>query len=256
MGHPLGKALVAVFLTLNNPRAPTRFDSSDEDRVQASYRSVTGDRPTAGACRKGHRPLHLRKRPLPSAATPPRRLRSRAVVALLDARERRVTAPEEPGLFGMIDGQPLPLGGCSEDRQAGYGRAAGGKAEGDELHALTGPDGTPAAWRVAPMNRGERALAARLLQAAPPEVVGYVVGDSSYDPDPLQRVCDARGGTRWGTPRRQGPGKGTGHRRPAAGRRRSLARTESPLPAFADRSLRDRAAIARRYGDLTNGGAG
>jgi hypothetical protein len=30
----------------------------------------------------------------------------------------------------MIDGKPLPIGGCSKDRQSGYGRSAGGKAKG------------------------------------------------------------------------------------------------------------------------------
>src|ERR671924_248643 len=75
------------------------------------------------------------------------RLRSASVVALLDALERRVTAPAGPGLFWMIDGKPLPIGGCSKDRQAGYGRAAGGKAKGYKVHALAGSGGALAAWR-------------------------------------------------------------------------------------------------------------
>jgi hypothetical protein len=172
MEHQLWKAIVALFATLDKPRTPTRFAFRDEDIVTVYSWSVICDRPTSWACRKEHWPIHLRKRPLPSPATMSRRRRSPSVVALLDALERRVVAPQEPGLFWMIDGKPLPIGGCSKDRQAGYGRAAGGKAKGYKRHALVGSAGALAGWRVAPMNQDERVLAERLLKAAPPEVQG------------------------------------------------------------------------------------
>jgi hypothetical protein len=73
-----------------------------------------------------------------------------SVVALLDALERRVIAPQKPGLFWMIDGKPLVISGCSKDRQAGYGKSAGGMGKGYKLHALIGSHGSVAAWRVAP----------------------------------------------------------------------------------------------------------
>ncbi len=119
MEHQLWKAIVAVFLTLDTPATPTRFDFNDEDIVKVYYWSVICNRPTSWACRQENWPLHLRRRPLPSPAIMSRRLRSPAVVALLDALERRVIAPKEPGLFWIIDGKPLPIGGCSKDRQAG-----------------------------------------------------------------------------------------------------------------------------------------
>src|SRR5438128_8502748 len=118
------------------------------------------------------------------------RLRSPSVVARLDALDRRVVAPKQPWLFCMIYGKPLPIGGCSKDRQAGYGRAAGGKAKGYKLHALVGADGRLATWRVAPMNKDERALAERLLKAAPPEVAGYLLADANFDSNKLHRLCD------------------------------------------------------------------
>ena len=122
MEHQLFKAIVAVVCSLDNLATAPRFDFSDQDIVLVYYWSVIYDRPTSWACQRRHWPLHLRKRPLPSPATMSRRLRSPAVVSLLDRLERRVIAPKEPGLYWMLDGKPLSIGGCSKDRQAGYGK--------------------------------------------------------------------------------------------------------------------------------------
>ena len=256
MEHQLWKAIVAVLLSLDQTPKTTAFDFSDADIVKVFYWSVICDRPTAWACRKRNWPLHRRKAPLPSPATMSRRLRSPAVVALLDALERRVVAPKEPGLFWMIDGKPLVIGGCSKDRHAGYGRAARSKAKGYKLHALHGSDGALAAWRVAPMNKDERVMAERLVKAAPPEVQGYLAADANYDSNALHQACDARGGLQLVTPRRYGPGKGTGHRPQAAGRLRSIALLEDPFPAFGEQLLKDRGEIERQFGNLTNWGGG
>src|SRR5262245_8470410 len=256
MEHQLLKEIVALLATLDKPRASPRCDFRDEDIVRVYYWSVICDRPTSWACRKEHWPLHLRQRPLPSQPTMSRRLRSPSGVALLNALERRGIAPQGPGLFWMIDGKPLPIGGCSKHRQAGYGRAAGGKAKGYKLHALVGSDGAVACWRVAPMHKDERVMAERLVRAAPPEVVGYLVGDANFDSNPLHQVCAGRGDVQLVTPRRYGPGKGTGHRKQTAGRLRSSGLTESPFPAFAKRLRKDRVAIERQFGNLTNWGGG
>jgi hypothetical protein len=256
MEYRLWQAIVAVLSSLDAPRTPARFDFTDRDIVAVYYWAVVHDRPTTWALDRRNWPPPLRRRPRPSDGTMSRRLRTRAVRDLLDGLERRVAAPAGPGLFWMIDGKPLPIGGCSKDRQAGYGKAAGGMAKGYKLHALVGSDGSVAGWRVAPMNKDERVMAGRLLKAAPPEVVGYVVADANYDSNKLHRACDAHGGRQLVTPRRYGPDKGTGHRKQAAGRLRSIALTESPFPAFADRLRQDRSAIERRFGNLTNWGGG
>jgi Transposase DDE domain len=254
MEHQLWKAIVALLATRGKKRAEARLTYSDRRVVAVYYWAVVHDRPTCWACCPKNWPPHLRRRPLPSPSRMSRRLRSPAVVALLDDLDRRVLAPTGPGLFWMIDGKPLTIGGCSKDRQAGYGRAAGGKAQGYKLHALVNPRGEIAAWRVAPMNKDEQTMAARLLRAA--EVQGYVVGDCNYDSNPLHDVCDGLGQLQLIARRRRGAGCGLGHHRPSPGRLRCVARTANPFPGFADGLLRDRSAIERTFGNLVNWGGG
>lgn len=254
MEHQLWKAIVALLPALSKPRKRRSIDYTDHDIVKVYYWAVIHDRPQVWACRKNHWPIHLRRQALPSPGTLSRRLQTPAVVALLDALERRVVAPKEPGLFWMIDGKSLVIGGNSTDRQAGYGRAANSKAKGYKIHALVGPTGAVAAWRLAPMNKDERVMAERLLKVAP--LQGYVVADSNYDSNKLHAVCDRRGNLQLVTRRRYGSAHGTGHRQQSAGRRRSIELTENPFPWFANQLLHDRDDIERRFGQLVNWGGG
>jgi hypothetical protein len=254
MEHQLWKAIIAVLATLDKPPKPAAFDYSDEDIVKVYYWSVIHDRGIEWACCKQNWPIHRRRFPLPSPATMSRRLRSPAVVALLNALEERVVAPKEPSLFWTIDGKPLPIGGCSQDRQAGYGRAANCMAKGYKIHAIVSSDGAIAAWRLAPMNKDERVMAQRLLKTA--SIQGYVAADSNYDSNKLHEICVARNQLQLVTRRRYGPGHGTGHRKQSPGRLRSTQLTENPDPAFANQLLKDRDQIERRFGHLTNWGGG
>jgi len=256
MEHQLWKSIVAVLVSLDQTPKPTRLDFSDVDIVKVYYWSVIWDRPTSWATKKGNWPLFLRKGSLPSSATMSRRLRSPCVMTLLAALERRVIAPKAPGLFWMIDGKPLPIGGCSKDRQAGYGRAAGGKAKGYKLHTIQSATGHVAAWRIAPMNKDERVIAERLVKSAPQDVLGYLAADANYDSNKLHQVCEVRGNLQLVAPRRYGPHRGTGHRKQSLGRQRSIALTENPQADFGKQLLKDRGEIERRFGHLTNWGGG
>lgn len=193
MEYQRWKAIVALLSSLGKARKRCQHGFTDQDIVKIYYWAVIHDRPTSWALCQANWPGYARRQRLPTDSTMSRRLRSAQVIALLDHLERRVIAPKEPGLFWMIDGKPLVIGGCSKDRQAGYGRAAGCKAKGYKVHALIGGDGTVASWRVAPMNKDERVMGERLVRSAPPEVIGYLVGDSNFDSNPLHQVCQERG---------------------------------------------------------------
>jgi Transposase DDE domain len=258
MEHQLWKEIVRLLQELDKPRPKAAQEFSDEAIVKVWYWAVLHDRPVRWACQRRNWPIHLRKQPLPSESWMSRRLRRDSVRALLAQLERRVVAPKEPGLYWMIDGKPLPIGGCSKDRQAGYGRAAAGKAKGYKLHALVNPQGEVAGWRVAPMNADERVMAKRLLKAAPEEVQGYVVTDSNYDSNPLHAVCEARpaGRLQLVNRRRGGAGHGLGHRKQTGGRLRNVELLENPAPHFGAKLLEDRAQIERYFGGLVNWGGG
>jgi hypothetical protein len=250
----LWKAIVMVLAQLGKRRKRGNEDFSDEDIVKVFYWAVINDRPISWACQRINWPPHLWRQKLPSDTTMSRRLRTPSVLALLDALQQHVTKPMPGNLYWMVDGKPLVIGGCSGDRQAGYGRAAGKMAKGYKLHALVAADGSLAAWRTAPMNKDERVMAKRLLQAS--EIQGYIVADANYDSNQLHKICDAQGNRQLLTPRRYGPGRKPGHRAQSPGRLRSIALLENPEPRFGLRLLKERVAIERCFANITTWGGG
>jgi hypothetical protein len=254
MEHQLWKMIVTIITTYCKRVKPAAFCFSDADIVKVWYWAVIHDRPVSWACRHVNWPPHLRKRPLPSDTTMSRRLRSASVLALQKQVEQHVIAPKQAELLWIIDGKSLPIGGCSRDRQAGYGRAAGCKARGYKVHVIYSPQDSIAAWRLAPMNQDERVIAERMLKSAP--VQGYALADGNYDSNRLHQLCQARGNLQLITPRRYGPTKGMGHRRQTAGRLRSKAILEDPFPQFGQQLMKQRADIERAFGNLTNWAGG
>jgi hypothetical protein len=179
MEGQLWSAILTILARVDKRQKRAGEDYSDEEIVKTFYWSVIHDRPMGWACEARNWPLHARRTKRPSQSTVSRRLRTASVIQLLDAVEQRVTWPADSDLYWMIDGKPLMISGCSKDRQAGYGRAAGCKAKGYKLHAIVVVDGAVAAWRIVPMNKDERMMGARLLKTA--KVQGYVVADANYD---------------------------------------------------------------------------
>lgn len=255
MEHQLWRAIIAVLAELCKAPKPTRQVFSDQDIVRVYSWAVLHDRPNAWACDRRHWPLWRRRQPLPSEATLSRRLRRASVQALLSALEQRALAPEQPGgLSWMIDGKPLPSSGCSKDRQAGYGRAARCQAEGYKIHAIVDPHGAIAAWRLAPMNKGERVMAVRLVRTAP--IQGYLVGDSDSDSNPLHEACGRREQLQLVARRRNGGKGGLGHHKHAAGRLRAVELLENPSPQFGEGLLHERGEVERPFAHVTNWGGG
>jgi len=252
--HQLWPLLKQHLASLASPFKP-HCTYQDKDIVRIFFWAVLHDRPTCWACQPKNRPLHERKRPLPSPSRMSRRLRSTSVLDLARRLERAVLAPRGLApLLALMDGKPLPVSGVSKDRQAGYGKAAGGMAKGYKLHLIVATDGSVLSWRVAPMSRDERAMGRRLLRDA--ETQGYVVADANYDDDKLHVVCLSKGELQLVTPCRMPKAKGLGHRPQSQGRLRSLEMVRNKLSGFGKRLLKQRGAIERFFGQLTSFGGG
>src|SRR5262249_32571382 len=95
------------------------------------------DRSVAWACQGRHwSTTTLRPGRLPSESTMSRRVDSVAVGLFWNAVEQRLRASGPPALVAFVDGKALPIGGCSKDPDACFGRGAGCTAKGYKLHAI------------------------------------------------------------------------------------------------------------------------
>ena len=213
--------------------------------------AVLHDRPVSWACRQENWP-DREDWPKPSASTMSRRLRRPQVQSLLDALLDRYHAQLGSSGYRWMDGKPLVIGNHSKDPDAGYGRAAGGKAKGYKLHAIWDASGALLAWQVHPMHVSEQRVARDLI--AQLDDGGFLVADSNYD---VNKLYDLAGEHRHQllTPRRFRKARGLGHQRHSHYRLRAIRMIEDgpgkPL-------LRRRAAIERQFGCMGNfpGGLG
>jgi hypothetical protein len=253
MEHQLWREIVAILQGVCKRPRESRETYSDEQIVKTWLWAVLHDRPVSWACRNENWPPHERRWPKPSGSRMSRRLRMPSVQTLLLQIEQQALTCRGAHLVWAIDGKPLVISGCSKDRQAGYGRAVGGKAKGYKLHAIISRDGQLAAWRVAPMNKDERVMAHRLLRSV--VLKGYLLADSNYDSNKLHELCRQQGNLQLVCPRRYGPQRGHGHRRQSTGRLRSKELLENPAQ-FGRQLFDQRETIERFYGCLSSWGGG
>lgn len=251
MEHQAWKLIVALVRSADKPSGAIGVEHPDALIALVILWSAFNDRPICWATQIENWPLCWRRQALPSDSTVSRRYRTKRVRDLMKRVEKaaRATSGSTP-LVIAIDGKPLPIGGASGDKQAGYGRAAAGKAKGYKLHALVSSRGDLIDWRVAPMNKDEREMGRRLLRDSNHQ--GYVVGDKNYDSNRLHAVCSEPGDRQLVTPRRRGGGLGHYPQEPS--RLRSIALLEDPESHFGWRLMKLRNQIERYFGNLTNWG--
>lgn len=236
---------------LGRRRRNRRFAYTDAVIVEVYCWAVICDRPVVWACDPGNWPIGLRRGGLPSQSIVSRRLRCVHVQKLLARLEHHILRwGRVPTLAYAIDGKPLPIAGHSLDAQAGYGRAAGGKAKGYKLHVVIDLRGVVWAWRIAPMNADERTIGLRLMPQLP--APGYLLGDRNYDSNLLFAAARARS-VQAVIPRRYGADKGFGHRRHDEARHRSRDLLENGVSAFGLALHRQRKRIEYYFGRLCSG---
>lgn len=191
----------------------------------------------------------LRPPRLPSLATMSRRIDQVSVGLLFRAVEERLRAlyAHVPGLISFLDGKPLPVGGCTKDPDARYGRGAGTMAKGYKLHALWSTDALPETWEVTPLNADEAKVAERLI----PQLsgTGYLLADGNFD---VNRLFDLawQKGYQLVTPLPKAP---PGRRRQSPQRLRSIALMQG---TFGKKLYGRRVEIETAFGNATSFGAG
>ena len=127
--------------------------------------SAMNDRPVYWGCARLHWPGPIRPRALPSQACMSRRLRTASVAAVLERTYGQMRGQLPSGMLKYIDAKPLPVGGCTKDSDALYGRAASGKAKGYKLFALhDAAAGVADQWLLGAMNWSEQKVADLLLE--------------------------------------------------------------------------------------------
>ncbi len=213
--------------------------------------AVVHDRPTSWACERVHWPSDLAfARRLPSQSVMSRRLRSKAVIALLQAMQRKLLDRGQLHWIKVIDSKPLVVSAYSKDRDARWGKATKHSfAKGYKLHAIWADRAVPETWRIEPMNVHDSTAAVRLF----PELSGngYLLGDGQYDSNRLYDLAGAQD-HQLVAPRRQSA-KALGHQRHSPYRLRSI---ELQQTSFGQNLTRVRSAIERSFGGLTSFGGG
>lgn len=255
MERELFRALQAALRRLGRRRGSRRFRYTDATIVEVYYWAVLNDRSVLWACQIVNWPPGLRRGALPSQPDVSRRLRTRSVQRLIARLEQLVlrTGRSIP-LVCAIDGKPLPIAGHSTDPQAGYGRAARGKAKGYKLHVLVDLMGTVWGWRVTPMNGDERTIARRLVASLPGE--GYLLADANYNSSRIFGAAAARG-VQLVSPRRQRGGRmGLGHHPQHPARLRCIDMLENGVSDFGTGLHQLRRSVERFLGTLSSTGGG
>jgi len=212
--------------------------------------AVIHDRPVCWACCARNWPRGLWLGSLPSQATMSRRLRDARVLELQQRVEEQLrTWHKLDSPIKCIDAKPLPVGGCSKDRQASWGRGARGWAKGYKLYAIWGDRDLPHVWRVAAMGQSEQSMAEIMI----PELTGggVLLGDKLYDINKLYDAS-ARVGYQLLAARKR-PNAGLGKYEHSPARLRSIAWLKTKA---GQQLYQQRVRIERRFAGLTCFGGG
>jgi hypothetical protein len=245
MERELWKKVYRMIMDIAKGSSIKRATFSNAQIVQTYLWAVLHDRPISWACDKKNWPIYDRRKALPTPSTMSRRIRTVCIQQLLGAIENTLTEHQPNHLCRWIDAKPLPIGGSSGDRQAGYGQAAGTKAKGYKLYAIADASKGFIHWSVEPMQYNEARVAKALIPKL--QQPGYLIGDSAYDANELYDIAASRG-VQLLANKRCPTAKSTGHYRQSPHRLHAIEMIRRP---FGVGLLNDRDEIDRMFGQLT-----
>jgi len=250
MEAELWKQVYKLVTQMAKGKTLKRATYTDGDIILTYMWAVIHDRPIYWACKKRNWPIYYRRRKLPNASTMTRRLRTEQLQNLLRITEQHLINKFPRSVCRWIDGKPLPIGGCSKDKQSAFGYGASCIAKGYKLYAIADKNQGFIHWTVQAMNHGESKVARNLIAKLDND--GYLVGDGQYDKNHLYDMA-ANKSIQLVTPQRIRQAKGLGHRRHSPHRLRAIELTKRP---FGQSLITSRTAIERMFGNLTSFGCG
>lgn len=244
MEGELWNAVYRTVVEIAKPYPHQYVQYSDAVIVLVFLWAVWNDRPVSWACRSEHWPSSQRDWPKPSPPTMSRRLRSGRVDPLMREVRQSLEGSLPDSGFCWLDGKALPVGNCSKDPDAGYGRVARGFARGYKLHVVWDAGGAIRAWDVRSLRVSEQAVAKQLIAQVSGN--GFVLADANYDANRLYEVAGQHG---WQllAHRRYRHAQGVGHHRHSVWRLHALRMLQDGVgPPL----LKSRQGIERRFGNL------
>jgi transposase len=249
MERELWNLLYFMATRLDKPMGSWKYSTADI--VVVYLWCAICDRPMCWSAEKSNWPGDLCPKCLPSQATLSRRMRKAEAQELMTQIERAwITLSGVARMWiRVIDGKPLTVSGVSKDADAGYGRAAGGKAKGYKLYAVWCSGPLPLAWGLARINASEATMARRLIPDLPGS--GYLLGDPIYDSNVLFDLAHAADHQLLAPKRLKDTG--LGHKRHSLYRLRCI---ELMKHRFGKALYRRRRQIERDFGNLTSFGGG
>ena len=247
MERELWTSLYSMAVKLSYPVGSWKYSTCEI--VCVYFWSVVNDRPMVWSVQKANWPPDLRPPRLPPQSTLSRRMRhSDAQQLMANIEETFLALAGASQLWiRLIDGKPLAVSGVTKDKDAGYGRGAGGMQKGYKLYAVWATGPLPLVWALGPMNRSEKTMARQLIPNLPGK--GYLLGDAEYDCTALYNLAQ-KASHQLLAPKRQ-KNRGLGHRPQSPNRLRSI---ELMKQSSGKSLFRFRRQIERNFGNLVRFG--
>lgn len=244
MQRQLWKLMYKKLKQLASGKKPPCTKFSDVEILAVYLWAVLNDRPVSWATNDKNWPPYWRKKlRFPDDSTVSRRMKTLSLQKLFENLENDFKELLPPSVCRFIDAKPLPIGGCSKDAQAGYGRAAGCKAKGYKLYAICDLRQGFVAWEIHPIQRNEGEIGLDLINQIDTEC--YIVGDTAYDQTKLYDLAIKKNICMVAIKRKGG----LGHRPQSPGRLYSI---ELLKRGFGQGLIAARRCIEQMFGQLTN----
>lgn len=243
----LWKTLYRQLTTLSRSKKPPGTKFTDAEILNVFLWAVLNDRPVSWAANKSNWPYYWQKKlRLPDDSTVSRRMKTLSVQNLFEKLEDSLKRILPPSVCRFIDAKPLMVNGCSKDKEAGYGHAAGCKAKGYKLYSIADLKQGFVSWDIRAMQQNEAKVGVDLIKQLETEC--YIVGDTAYDSNKLYDAA-IENNCRLVAIRRGKNSKGLGHHYQSPARLYSI---ELLKRKFGQNLIEARRCIEQMFGQLTN----